>query len=114
MHGVPAEKGLQRHSFQIFEIIEDGKATYHAYSTDGMSRDGWRFSTAIKEIDSTTVLDDIPSTYFWVTKSGSTYSCSNYVDFKFESLVNFLLWFKGETIRALSEEEFKEWFINFR
>jgi hypothetical protein len=114
MYSLPAQKGLERHSFQIFEIITDGLPTYHAYSIDGLSRDGWRFSTAIQEIDSTTVLDDIPSTYFWVTRSGSTYSCKTYKDFKFESLEAFLFWFKGDSIRALNEEEFKEWLVNFR
>lgn len=114
MYSLPAQKGLERHKFQIFEIMTDGLPAYHAYSTDGLSRDGWRFSTAIQEIDSTTVLDDIPSTYFWVTRSGSTYSCKNYWDFKFERLEAFLFWFKGDSIRALSEEEFKEWLVNFR
>jgi len=113
MYSLPAQKGLHRYSFQIFEIITDGTPTYHAYSEDGLSRDGWRFSTAIKEIDSTTELNGVVF-YHWETKSGSTYICHNYVDYGFENIEQLRDWFKGDSIRSLDEEEFKEWLINFR
>lgn len=113
MYSVPAEQGMERNSFQIFEITKDGLPTYHAYSLGFWGRSDWRFSTAIKEIDSTTELNSVVF-YYWATKSGSTYSCSNYVDYKFTNIGYLMDWFKGDSIRALSEEEFKEWFVNFR
>ena len=110
MYGIPAGH-RQVVNYRIVELsFTDKPSELHCFGYEGCGRNDWVWSTAI-QTDTIKLVPELmdSKSYTFETSSGSCYVVNAYneEDITYPSKESLLTWFKADSLRILTEQEWE-------